>query len=76
MMPEPDRDEKPPARGRASSVRKRPEPERHPWMRKEMDEEEKVLAIGRSDANMPALLTQDTCRAGDLTDGRRGNNPS
>jgi hypothetical protein len=52
MMPEPDRDEKPPARGRASSVRKRG-PSDEP-----MDEEEKVLA-GRPDANMPALLTQD-----------------
>ena len=52
MMPEPDCDERPPARGRASSVRKRgPSDER-------MDEEEKVLA-GRTDANMPALLTQD-----------------
>ena len=52
MMPVPDRDEKPPARGRASSVRKRG-PSDEP-----MDEEEKVLA-GRPDANMPALLTQD-----------------
>jgi hypothetical protein len=52
MMPEPDRDEKPTARGRASSVRKHGPSDEH------MDEEEMVLA-GRSDANMPALLTQD-----------------
>jgi hypothetical protein len=52
MMPEPDRDEKPPARWKASSIRKRG-PSDEP-----MDEEEKVLA-GHPDANMPALLTQD-----------------
>ena len=57
MMPEPDRDEKPPACGRASAVRKRG-PSDEPTDEEEMDEEEKVLA-GRPDANMPALLTQD-----------------
>jgi hypothetical protein len=57
MVPEPDRDEKPPARGRASAVRKRG-PSDEPTDEEEMDEEEKVLA-GRPDANMPALLTQD-----------------
>jgi hypothetical protein len=57
MMPEPDRDEKPPACGRASSVRKHG-PSDEPMDEEEMDEEEKVLA-GHPDANMPALLTQD-----------------
>ena len=57
MMPEPDRDEKPTARGNASSVRKRG-PSDEPMDEEEMDEEEKVLA-GHPDANMPALLTQD-----------------
>ena len=57
MMPEPDRDEKPPACGRASSVRKHG-PSDEPMDEEEMDEEEKVLA-GRPDANMPALLTKD-----------------
>jgi hypothetical protein len=57
LMPEPDRDEKPTARGRASSDRKRG-PSDEPMDEEEMDEEEKVLA-GRPDANMPALLTQD-----------------
>jgi hypothetical protein len=52
MMPEPDRDEKPPARGRESSIRERG-PSDEPT-----DEEERVLA-GHPDANMPALLTQD-----------------
>jgi hypothetical protein len=52
MIPEPDRDEKPPARGRSSSVTKRG-PSDEP-----MDEEEKVIA-GRPDAIMPALFTQD-----------------
>jgi hypothetical protein len=57
MMPEPDRDEQPPACGRASSVRKHG-PSDEPMDEEEMDEEEKVLA-GHPDANMPALLTQD-----------------
>jgi len=57
MMPEPDRDEKSPARGRTSSVRKRG-PSDEPMDEEEMDEEEKVL-VGHPDANMPALLTQD-----------------
>jgi hypothetical protein len=57
MMPEPDRDEKRTARGRASSVRKRG-PSDEPMDEVEMDEEEKILA-GRPDANMPALLTKD-----------------
>ena len=57
MMPEPDRDEKPTARGSARSVRKRG-PSDEPIDEEEMDEEEKVLA-GHPDANMPALLTQD-----------------
>ena len=57
MMPEPDRDEKPTARGSASSVRKRG-PSDEPMDEEEMDEEEKVLA-GCPDANMPALLTKD-----------------
>ncbi len=51
-MPEPDHDEKPPARERARAARKRG-PRDEP-----MGEEEKVLA-GDPDANMPALLTQD-----------------
>jgi hypothetical protein len=51
-MAEPDREEEQPAREAEYSMRKRDQRD------EPIGEEEKVLA-GRSDANIPALLTQD-----------------